>query len=280
LKYFAAFIVSFCFLQFAYPQDITLMTYNIRYDNPLDYGNAWLLRKGFVLDQIKRESPDILGIQEGLHSQVLFLDSALGSYRRVGVGRDDGSTLGEYCAIYYKEDRFIADSSGTFWLSPTPNRPGKGWDAALPRICTWLVLRDTLTQQSIAILNTHFDHIGSEARKESSRLLVEYSNRLIDNGLKVFLMGDFNCNSASAPAKIIRKRFKDSMEGKKAGDFSDQGTYNAFNTSKLATERIDFIFYRASGLKVRRAWMLIEMYEERYPSDHFPVLATFSFTAA
>ena len=112
-------------------QDLRLMTYNIRYATENDGDNQWDNRKEFLSEQLQFFAPDVFGIQEGLQHQVNYLDGQLDNYSFVGVGRDDGASKGEYCAIYYNTDKFQVLDHGTFWLSETPDVVSKGWDAAL-----------------------------------------------------------------------------------------------------------------------------------------------------
>ena len=116
---------------------IRVMTYNIRYDNPADSLDNWKYRKEFITSLIRFHEVDLLGIQEGLIQQVHYLDSTLKEFGRCGVGREDGQEAGEFSAIYYNKNLYSLISDSTFWLSPTPNKPSKGWDAALERIVTW-----------------------------------------------------------------------------------------------------------------------------------------------
>ena len=53
-------------LSFSHGQNIKLMTYNIRYDNPNDGDNNWDNRKETLVNQILFYKPDIVGTQEGL----------------------------------------------------------------------------------------------------------------------------------------------------------------------------------------------------------------------
>jgi len=119
-------------------QSLKVMTYNIRYHNHSDGVNGWNKRKEKVVELILKNNPDVLGIQEALHSQMKDLCKLLKDYAYVGVGRDDGKEKGEYVAIFYKKSRLKVVKSGSFWLSETPETPGSmGWDAACTRMATW-----------------------------------------------------------------------------------------------------------------------------------------------
>src|SRR5687767_14639720 len=121
-------------------QTLNIGTFNIRYDNPRDSGNLWKDRAPVVANLIRFHEFDIFGTQEGLKNQLDDIANALPEYSWYGIGRDDGKEKGEYSAIYYKKDKFRSLQSGTFWLSPTPEKPGPGWDARLNRVCSWLYL--------------------------------------------------------------------------------------------------------------------------------------------
>lgn len=253
-------------------QAFTALSYNIRYDNPEDGENAWLLRREFLAAQIQFHQPDILGIQEGLHRQVEYLQKALPTYQYVGVGRDDGAQAGEYTALFFQTARFEALKNGTFWLSPTPDRVSKGWDAALPRICTWAWLRDRRSQDTLLVLNTHFDHLGAQARLESARLLLRFIQSNNPGNWPVILLGDFNCTPNEAPYAVLTEELSDARTGSLQPHFGPRGTFNGFDFHKPVELQIDFIF-TSKNLRSRQHATLSDHQDCRYPSDHLPVLA-------
>ena len=103
---------------------------------------------------------------------MMDLSQSLGKYKYTGIGHDDGKTKGEYSAIFFDTTRLKLIESSTFWLSLTPEVPGsKGWDANITRIVTWAKFRDLANKKLFFVFNTHFDHIGQEARRESAKLL-------------------------------------------------------------------------------------------------------------
>ena len=115
-------------------KELQLMTYNVRYDSPEDGKNKWDNRKQFVVELIKRQSPDVVGVQEPLYHQVVYLQQELQDYSFVGEGRD-GSTRGEFTPIFYKKDKFSVIEQKTFWLSETPEVVGsKSWNAVCVRL--------------------------------------------------------------------------------------------------------------------------------------------------
>lgn len=249
-------------------QSTKLCTFNIRFENPKDGIHQWENRKESAVNFIKIEQIDVIGMQEVLHSQIQYLEKNLPDYQRVGVGRDDGKTQGEYSPIFFRKTKYQLLDSGTFWLSTDRTQPNKGWDAALPRVCTWVMLYEKGNNDTILVLNTHFDHVGAQARINSVDLMVEVIEEMNHQG-KTVLMGDFNLEPDKEPIqKVIDAGFTDSFTAPlKLGP---QGTYNAFQVGKKYERRIDYIFLKDASPKTYTVnSMLIN---ETFLSDHFPVI--------
>jgi endonuclease/exonuclease/phosphatase family metal-dependent hydrolase len=276
-KILPVLLLSAALLGLAGAQSHTLMSYNIRYDirNPLD-PDTWEKRREFLVSQLQFSEPDVLGIQEGLHHQVEYLDSLLPEYSYAGVGRDDGAGAGEYSAVFYRKDRYRLLRTSTFWLSEDPGRPSVGWDASMERICTWILLEEIRSEQSFWVFNTHFDHIGTEARKNSSRLIIAKITQLNTESYPVVLMGDLNLTPDQEPIEYISGHLADSRHTAEFM-FGPEGTFNGFEHDHPAERRIDYIFTDSSRVRVRKYAVLNESRNGRYPSDHFPVLAEIEF---
>nr|WP_262915707.1 endonuclease/exonuclease/phosphatase family protein [Niabella ginsengisoli] len=173
-------------------QSYTIASYNLRFDNKNDIGNLWKDRKAYVASLISFHDFDIFGTQEAQPHQLEDVLKALPDYARYGKGRDDGSDKGEHSAIFYKKDKFQLLSSGDFWLSETPDKPGLGWDATCcNRICSWVYLQDKKSKKKFYFFNVHFDHEGKIARLESSKLILQKIKE-IAKGVPAILTGDFN----------------------------------------------------------------------------------------
>ncbi|HPS63405.1 MAG TPA: endonuclease/exonuclease/phosphatase family protein [Bacteroidales bacterium] len=257
-------------------QSLKVMTYNIRYENPGDGENAWDNRKALLFKQIQLAGPDVFGIQEGLVSQVRDLDSVFKEYRHTGVGRDDGREKGEFSAIYYDQKKLKLLKKGTFWLSPTPAIPSKGWDAACIRICSWGLFAERTAGRKFWVFNTHFDHVGTEARKNSVTLILAKIRELNRAGWPVVLMGDFNSGPETPEIRLLQKEFTDAKSADKSMQMGPDGTFNDFNPTQPATERIDFIFTR--GLRAGDYHVIRDSGEkDRFASDHFPVTAVLNW---
>jgi len=172
--------------------DLRVMSFNIRFGSANDGPNAWPNRRDLLFETIRKFSPDLLGTQETLGFQRDDLAAALPGYDVLAAGRDDGHEKGEMMALFYRKDRFEKLAGGHFWLSETPDQPGsKSWDSSLPRMVTWVKLRDKKEPgtKPIAFFNTHFDHRGVKARAESARV-IQSQIQSFAKDCRVILTGD------------------------------------------------------------------------------------------
>lgn len=259
------------------PQELTVMTLNMRYDNPEDGANNWRFRRERIAELIRSEAVDLLGTQEVLANQFDDLQALLPGYRVVGVGREDGARAGEFNAVFFRSDRFELLDSGVFWLSENPETPGsKGWDGACERLATWTVLRDK-SGGELLFINTHLDHIGEQARREGVALLLRRIETL-RAGRPVILTGDFNAEPSSpVVARIVADSALRSawdtapIRSGSAWSFSDFG--------QLPEEErplIDYVFY-GGGLEVVSCSILPDTLGGGYLSDHAPVEARLKY---
>jgi endonuclease/exonuclease/phosphatase family metal-dependent hydrolase len=199
----------------------------------------------------------------------------LNGFDYFGVGRDDGKEKGEYTAIFYDTDALKLIQQQTFWLSTTPDKPSKAWDAALPRVCTWAELEVKSSGQRFYVFNTHFDHVGVEARKQSVSLILEVIKRQAGNA-PVVLMGDFNFEPDKAPYAVATSMLRDSRKISASKPYGPEATFNGFGFDKRPERRIDYIFVN-DQLRTLNYATLSDSRDMRYPSDHFPVIVTLQF---
>lgn len=261
--------------------ELRVMSFNIRYGTAPDGENHWDRRKDFLVETILAFRPDLLGTQETLAFQRDFLAEKLPDYGCLGVGREDGKEQGEIMAIYWRKDRFEVLDSGHFWLSTTPEVPGsKSWDSALPRMVTWIKLRDLRQpdRRPILWMNTHFDHRGEQARQESARLLRAKLNEM-GAGCSLIVTGDFNAGEGSQPYQLffgevegVTSPVVDSFRTAHPQRTTEEGTFSGFRAENVTGARIDWI-------ACSRDWRIISAgidrtsRDGRTPSDHFPVFA-------
>jgi len=261
---------------FLWAQELRLMTYNIKYDNTNDTVNNWNDRKETMVRLIKFHDPHILGTQEALHRQTVYLDSSLTDYSYVGVGRDDGKIKGEYTAIHYNKTKLKLIRSNTFWLSDTPDVVSIGWDASMERICTYALFESRTTHTKFYVFNTHFDHRGVKARERSVQLILEQIKKVNKEHLPLVLMGDLNLTPEQQPIKELQSKLMDGMKAAQSPFYGPIGTFNGFDQNRVLTNRIDYMF--VSGLIVK-AYQHIDdrMQNNKHISDHLPVLMTIKF---
>ena len=271
-------------------------SYNIRYENKGDSlkGNGWGQRLPIIAQQILFHDLEIFGTQEGYIGQLEGMKALLPGYEYIGVGRDDGKQAGEHSAIFYKTEVFDLLDHGDFWLSPTPDVPSKGWDAALNRICTWGHFRVKATRQELYYMSLHMDHIGVQARMESAKLVVEKIKEIC-GGKPVVLTGDFNVdqNNPIYSTFVTSGILNDSYEVCEIR-YALDGTANGFDPNSFTTSRIDHVFV-SPQTRVIRYGVLTDTYrtmtpeaqkyengnfpkeisfqafQARTPSDHFPI---------
>ncbi len=259
-----------------------IMTFNIRYPNPDDGFNYWEHRKEMVASMVRYHEADILGVQEAFRSQLDVMAKLLPEFEWFGVCRTDGTTTpnpdNEFSAIFYKKDRFEKLDGGIFWLSETPDAPGKkGWDANLPRIVTWIKFKDKQTGKTFFHFNTHFDHMGEVARRESAKLVLQKVKTIAGNNPVVFT-GDFNARPTDEPYRILTDRnnpdqIKDGYFLTKTPHHGPTGTStNGFLFPGVPDSRIDYIFIK-NKVNVLKHAILSDSWSGRLPSDHLPVIA-------
>lgn len=252
--------------------EVKLISFNIRQSGMADKDgpDRWEKRREATLNLFERETPSVVGIQEGLIDQIRYIEQGCPQYARIGVGRDDGVEGGEMMAIFYRSDRFEAVKWGTFWLSETPGAVSRGWDAACNRTVTWARLREQATGAEFYFLNTHFDHMGEEARRRSALLTADFVRDSIPAGMTVIVGGDLNSNIDDPIFDPLRELLEVGRDIAAPTDRS--GTFNAFGSAP-GTIVIDHIFCRnvcAPSLETLRG-----DYGAPYISDHYPVAFTF-----
>lgn len=259
-----------------FAQEMNVITYNIRYNNPGDGENAWPNRKEMVAQLLKFHEPDIFGLQEAMIEQIEDLKKALPAFEWVGVGRIDGKNAGEFSAVFYNSERFKLNDKGHFWLAEDSAKPGFGWDAACERVCTWVVLTEKQSKEKLLFLNTHLDHVGKVAREKSATLILEKIKEINIENLPVVLTGDFNAFPDSEPIRLFKEELSDSKEVSEQAPYGPDGTFNSFNFNHPLDGRIDYIFINKK-VKVLKYAVLSDSKNQHYPSDHLPVFVTVKF---
>jgi len=272
--------------------EVSVMSFNIRYGSANDGANRWPNRREMVFEVIRKHKPDVVGLQEALGYQIDEICKVLPGYAKIGVGREDGKTKGEYSAILYRRDKFEVEQGGTFWLSDTPEVPGSiTWGNACTRICTWARFVENKTGRAFYQYNLHLDHVSQPSREKSMVLLVERIGKR-QHADPFVVTGDFNADEKN-PAILFLKgkaalKGKGKVESKNPvpmvdtfrvlhPDATKVGTFNAFKGTDTGG-KIDYVL-TTSDVQVLDAQILHDNTEGRYPSDHFPVTTRLRFPA-
>jgi len=262
-------------------EPVELISYNIRMNTSGDGEHAWPHRKADVVNLLRFHRADIFCVQEALPGQMDDLSTAFPDFHYEGIGRDDGKREGEFSAVFYKRERFKKLDGGTFWLSETPDKCSYGWDAACRRVCSWVELEDKTGGQNMFVFNTHFDHKGLEARKNSARLILDKIAHISAGApgepqSPVVLCGDFNLPPDSEPIKLIQELLRDAFWASELPPHGSVATYHGFTYDDSPRERIDYVFV-SEGLRVSRYAALTDSRNRVFFSDHLPVLVTLDY---
>jgi endonuclease/exonuclease/phosphatase family metal-dependent hydrolase len=262
-------------------RELVAATYNIRLDTEADREHRWSARRERVGEQIRALGADLVGLQEVLAGQLDDLVAMLPGYAREGVARDDGARGGEFAPLFYASARFTREDGGTFWLSPTPDRPRgrfelKPWGTLQNRIATWALLRDRAGGGRLLALNTHFDHWSELARRESARMVVDFVARHPAD--HVVVLGDFNARAGSVPHATLAAALRDAAGAPTVEAPANGTSVTAWTVLGAPRHHIDHIF--ASPRLRPVTYQIIDrrfFYSgaSRYPSDHLPVRALF-----
>ncbi len=251
--------------------EINIATYNLRLNTASDGPNAWPQRREAVKALIRYHEFDIVGTQEGLPDQIADLD-AMPGFAHVGVGRDDGRDAGEHSAIFYRTARFDVEKHGDYWLSETPDRPSKGWDAkCCNRIASWAKFHDRATGRRFFVFNVHFDHQGEVARRESAKLMLQKIKEIAGDDT-VICTGDFNSTPDTEQIRRMKTVLRDAREVSAEPSYGPEGTFNDFKLDSSLPERIDYLFV-GPKIEVLKYATLTDSVRARFPSDHLPVAA-------
>jgi len=264
------------------PDPLTVMTFNIRYGTAEDGRDHWNARRGMLLELLRQQDADVIGLQEALGFQIQQIVAALRGYAVTGVGRDDGKAAGEYAAILFKKERLRLAEAGTFWFSDTPGLVGsRSWGNRIPRICTWARFVDR-DGSAFWAYNLHLDHESQPSRERSTALLAQRIEARPSPEEAVLVTGDFNAGEDN-PA--FRQLLADAVpSGSPAApglldtfralhrDAREVGTFTGFAFGRTSGPKIDHVL-ASPGTEVLSAAILRFSRGRRYPSDHFPVVA-------
>jgi endonuclease/exonuclease/phosphatase family metal-dependent hydrolase len=254
--------------------DLKVMSYNIRMGVAKDGTNSWEFRYPATAMMIEDQQPDVFGVQEAFEFQIRFIEDNCTDYEAVGVGRDDGKSKGEFMSIFWNKNTVKMLKWGTFWLSETPEKPSKGWDAHCRRTATWALMKDKRTGKKFYFVNTHLDHRGKEAQKNGLALIVSRIDDINPKGYPMVLTGDFNIKPNN-PALVDLDKIMDSTR-KIAEKTDNHHTFNGWSNAKTDSV-IDYIYVQGFSKCVEYQTVTKKYADRKFISDHYPIYATLVF---
>ena len=260
-------------------EPLTVMSFNIRYGTAKDGENHWTARREMLFDVIREQDADLVGLQEALASQIDEIVAAVPIYAVVGVGRDDAARAGEFSAILFRKDRLSVAEAGTFWFSDTPTVPGsKTWGNNITRISTWARFIDR-DGRGFYHFNLHLDHESQPSRERSTVLLKQRIDARAVGTDPAVVTGDFNVGerNPALPALVgngpgdASAAFVDTFRMRHPTE-TTVGTFTGFKFGATDGDKIDYVLV-PPGTEVLTASIVRTSRNDRYPSDHFPVVA-------
>ena len=254
--------------------DLKVMSYNIRLGIGKDGTNSWEFRYPATALMIEDQQPDVFGVQEAHDFQILFIKENLRNYDCVGVGREDGKSEGEHMSIFWNKKKISLIKSGTFWLSETPEKPSKGWDAHCKRTATWALMKDKRTGKKFYFVNTHLDHRGKLAQKNGLALIVSRIDEINPQGYPMVLTGDFNVKPNNPVLTDLDKIMQSSRKVAKKTD--NHQTFNGWGKAK-SDAVIDYIYVSGFSDCIEYQTVTKSYAERKFISDHYPIFTTLKF---
>ena len=274
------------------PLPVRLLTHNIRYatSSPFQGEQRWDVRRPHLINELRFNtaycSEAFICLQEVLHGQLVEILSGLNETKEVwdyiGDGRDDGEDAGEYSPIIYQSTIWALQSYKTVWLSETPDRPSKGWDAASVRILTVGVFQHRESKKVIVAMNTHLDDQGSRSRLEAVKIILEQIALFSKEGqgkevLPVFLAGDFNSEPDDEAYKFINSDISPMYDLQslipKDQRYGNLHTFTGFEDDQAVLSRIDFLFINLKDKNIPlEQGASRESSADRWAVEHYGIL--------
>lgn len=251
---------------------VSVLTFNIRFGLADDGPNAWRFRKDAFQPLFDRHAADFMAFQEVNHFQADDLAGILADYGRVGQ-RVPSPSFWQNNIIFYRRP-WRCRVVNHFFLSLTPDIPSRFRESRWPRQCTIALFEKE--DREIICINTHFD-FNEAVQKASAGIILERLSRL-STLIPVILMGDFNA-SPDAPCHRVFVSGPGESVGEEGAGFRNAfappypATHHGFSGAAIG-DHIDWILYRG-GLRLKRAMVIHDRFNGRYPSDHFPLRAEF-----
>ncbi|MBR2929923.1 MAG: endonuclease/exonuclease/phosphatase family protein [Clostridia bacterium] len=252
--------------------DITVMSCNVRYYNPLDlFERSWFYRAPLIRRDVSSVMPDVIGFQEVTFVHYGYLERIMQGYASEIAYRDD-FILSEGCPIFYRTDKYRDVESGSFWLSETPEVMSKDWGSDHYRIATYILLEDIKSGERFTVFNAHLDNVSEEARINGIGVVLDKIEALGCD--RAILMGDLNDFPDSPTIASALGRFDDAYE--LAAERDEGATYHAWG-EKPDRDRIDYIMITKGDATVSEYRIVDNCHDGVYSSDHSSIYAVLRF---
>ena len=243
--------------------NLRVMSFNIK------VGGINEERKLGATATIRKYSPDLLGIQE---ANGRWMDHLLATvsdvYDHVYLGRDDPER-GEGTPVFYKKDVFELISSGTKWLSDTPEVFSVVEGSRYTRIMTYAELSVRASGERVIFVSTHLDYVKDEVALKQAKIMHKICRELFGDDVTIFITGDFNMTPDTETIKYMTTDFALTSAG--ANEVISDNTPTNYEQKII----IDYCFYNAKCATPTAYKVIEDKYEGVYPSDHWPLYADF-----
>ncbi len=246
---------------------LKIMSFNIRIENNKDGCNSFTNRKERILNMIREQAPDIIGIQEASRGVRDWLKEVLTGYTVYGCGRG-ADYNGEGIPVAVKNGAMELVELQSKWLSDTPDVPGShftcGGHSRYSRMYIKMKLKHKDSDNLLIFVNTHTDHQGAEARIREEKALIQ--DLCADAGAPMIVTGDFNALPETPEIRYMTSPenplgFADATEGL-------GGTFHNFGRYPEAI-KIDYIF---TNLEFENSYVVDDIpVNGVFLSDHRPV---------
>lgn len=251
---------------------LSIISCNIRFDNPADGANAWPQRRHLLTETLLKHQPDIISTQEGRQQQLKDFEALLQDFELVDSHR---SWIKErmYPSIYVRKGRFEILRSEDLWLSETPEIAGShSFNSAFPRLMTWVKLQPVDSEKNLLVVNTHLDHLRGDTRAAQAKVLIQEVKRFWKGECPIIFTGDFNEGPDFEVRELFVKNFPGIQDSWQLFNSHEETSHHAFKGEIQNGSRIDWILVDPS-VEVESCTMDKFQREGLFPTDHFPIVA-------
>ncbi|MFD0701826.1 endonuclease/exonuclease/phosphatase family protein [Myroides pelagicus] len=236
---------------------LSIMSFNIRHDDASD-PYSLEQRKDYILQLIIDQKVDIVGLQEFSDNWFeLWLQKQMAA-NGYDYYMDEANSYGSPKVIFYKKSRFELKDSQTYQMNYAENRSG-----------SWVILLDKFKNKEYFITNSHWTTVSSQDRISSAKYVLQI---IKDNskGLPVLCIGDFNGQPNSNEINVLK-----SQKQPELFNALDENLKTFHKWSGTGSTTVDYIFYSRPFTLIHSS-VVRKSYDKLWPSDHWPVVATFN----